>query len=172
MACSVSAIVVVFDTRGAAESEAMAHWYYRTTDEMSLEDTQRILSDFGFIARTAYVRQKTGRIAPVTKVREVGLGDVLHVYHVSGDGAESLGTWEICGPRRHGRGECMGPAVTKTAVHRAKGDLLSEMETNDEVHPDPSVEAYTGWFVLAADERSPDYQPGWFTGRAPLAPAH
>ena len=148
----------------------MTHWYYRATDdEMSLEDTQRMLSDFGFIARTAYTRQKTGRIAPVTKVRDVGLGDVLHVYHVSGDGAECLGTWVICGPRRHARCECMGPAVTKTAVHRAKGDLLSEMQAHDGVQPDPSIDEYTGWFVLEGSDRSPDYQPTWFTGRGALA---
>jgi hypothetical protein len=131
-----------------------AEWAFKATKaKVGLSETERVAA-LGFLSRSSAT--KTG--AWPANVRQVEVGDVIHVFH----GRKSrkphpVGRFEVIRAEAHAQPLLFGEEVPSSALFtvRAGGELERLLASIRGYAVDPKLGAYTGWVVKRVGEASP-----------------
>jgi hypothetical protein len=141
-------------------------WVYKaTTAKIDYVSTLILADKRGFLCRSAYSEKS----AWVSNVRDVSIGDVMHVYYVRpGRKPGELGAFEVLAAADHQRPDFFGDRVDETALCRVKDPtFLKHLENLGGYRPDPVLHCFTGWPIRKIGP-APPYDPKMFSGQATL----
>ena len=101
---------------------------------------------------------------------KVGVGDIIHLYFVDGDGGRPIGAFRVVAPFRHPNGALYTAAIPKTSLRRIADPEMREALKAAGYEPDPQLNELCGWPVVVDEEehRSPSYLAALFPGRNTL----
>jgi|JI9StandDraft_1071089.scaffolds.fasta_scaffold285192_2 hypothetical protein len=147
----------------------MQEWLFRASNAKADSDTTlQIVERFGFIASNAYADPTKKQM--MANVAKVGVGDIIHLYFVDGDGGRPIGAFRVVAPFRHPNGALYTAAIPKTSLRRIADPEMREALKAAGYEPDPQLNELCGWPVVVDEEehRSPSYLAALFPGRNTL----
>ena len=135
----------------------MTEWFYKATNARLDNHGTLLLTNRGFLCRSAYTVKKTW----VANVRSVAFGDVLHFYFI-GRRAKPLGGFEVI--RREEfkitkskptANDFVGPVPECALYEVVDPSFITELDPDGAYKPDPKLERYTGWLLRNVGPAAP-----------------
>jgi hypothetical protein len=127
----------------------MNEWFYKATNKKLDHHGTLMLSNRGFLCRSAYTKNKTW----VANVQSVLFGDVMNFYFI-GKKALPIGAFEII--RREDykidkpeptADDFTGPVVGCALYEVVDPSFIEAFDPDGAYEPDPKLEKLTGWLL-------------------------
>jgi hypothetical protein len=140
-------------------------WLYKATPKKLNSLDTRMLADLdGFLCRSA--RDAAGAWA--NNVREVQLGDIIHMYFVERGKTNPIYAYEVIAPEAHPHPARFGRRIDETALFAVVDEtFIKKRDKEGGYEHDPLEHAFTGWLLRRREPAMP-FQPRWFRAQACL----
>jgi hypothetical protein len=135
----------------------MSEWFYKATNAKLDQHGTLILSNRGFLCRSAY----TSKHAWVPNVQAVEFGDVVNFYFI-GRKPNPLGAFEVI-RREHFKiakptpkaDDFAGPVSGCALYEVVDPTFITTLDPDGAYEPDPKLRKYTGWLLRKSGPAAP-----------------